>query len=156
MKKISAFLFIAILFSGCAERGQGMAIIGNTYPPYNGPVQIFWENDLPKDLDYEKIGYVSAKCWSGKRSCDWTHVYMLMQERAARYGANGIIIKVTEKDPYSEEESNTVVIGRQTLKEGFALAIRLKGASEPPMPLNIGPNADKQENGQGSEDPLKE
>lgn len=148
MKKLFTIMILLVIV-GCANQlptTTNMAVVGKTYPQHECPVQIFWENEWPKDSDYEKIGYVSVQC-GNDTNCNWAYVFALMQRRAAKYGANAILIKATEKDAYSHAEAGSFGMITSSggssgdssggsykgesamLKGSFALAVRLKKTS---------------------------
>jgi hypothetical protein len=82
---ILTIIAIAILLSlsGCA--GAKFIKIGQSYPPFNGDVKIFY--DPPGEVTYEEIGIVS-----GHGPCLFVEVIGIMQKEAALHGANAIIL----------------------------------------------------------------
>jgi hypothetical protein len=92
MKQIIIIPLIAIMSLtaiSCATRVE-FAQTGNIYPPYNGPVKVL--ENLPTDLPYEEIGWVSAE---GDWNNPWAEMITKMQEKAASKGANAIVLVAT-------------------------------------------------------------
>jgi hypothetical protein len=81
---ISVFLFFAFVV-GCAA--AKFAQTGQTYPPYDEPVKVYWAP--PKEVKYVEIGIVSS---AGGIIHQWADLIEAMQKEAAKKGANGIIV----------------------------------------------------------------
>ena len=96
---------------------------GKNYPAYQGHVKVF--TSPPTDLKYEELGWVSS---SGGMIHEWTHLIEAMQKKAAKKGANGIIIVASER-PNTSMATYTPqygFIGSQgTQKSMTAIAIRI-------------------------------
>ena len=90
------FILIVIVFllSGCAT--SKFVPTGKSYPPHSGPVQVFYQ--IPEGYEYEQIGIVTGKGYEGH---DWADVIIAMQKKAAKHGANAILIITSETPHYA-------------------------------------------------------
>jgi hypothetical protein len=114
MKKIFPLL-LAVALCGCAT---GSITLTGTARPQIAPenVRIFAE---PPGEKYEIIGIVTAydgSAWTVQGGIDKAN--RQLQQRAAKYGANGIIVKRSNADPW-----------RGTTVEGTAIFILPKDQS---------------------------
>ena len=94
MKKIILFLLLPMVLLACRGPRCYIAMTGPQYPPYEGHVKIFYEK--PTDVEYEEIGVVSAQGWSHKHVA--AQFFRTMQEKAAKQGANGLIMSASAKE----------------------------------------------------------
>jgi hypothetical protein len=88
MRLTLRFVFVFLIFAvvaGCAT--ARFAQTGQTYPPYDGPVKVFWAP--PKDVKYDEIGIVSS---TGGVIHQWAELIEALQKEAAMKGANAIIV----------------------------------------------------------------
>ena len=97
---------------------------GKLYPAYNGPVKVLTE--LPKDQEYEEIGWVSS---NGGSAHQWTDLIESMQREAASKGANAIVLNRFDKSntgmiAYNPQFGLMGASGAQ--KSLMAIAIRVK------------------------------
>ena len=81
---LSVFLVIAFI-NGCAT--AKFAQTGQTYPPYDDPVKVFWAP--PQGVKYVEIGIVSS---AGGLIHQWAELIEALQKEAAMKGANAIIV----------------------------------------------------------------
>jgi|AntRauTorcE11898_2_1112593.scaffolds.fasta_scaffold01072_9 uncharacterized protein YbjQ (UPF0145 family) len=86
MKRLLSILLLTFVLTSCVS--TGFTRTGPSYPSYQGVVKIFYE--LPNDLDFERIGIVTAEESSAAKM---SKVMRKMQEEAAKNGANAIIIR---------------------------------------------------------------
>ena len=94
MRQILSLILLSILLLmniSCAT--SGFTQTGNKYPPYDGIVQVFYSP--PENTKYEQIGILSSQ---GGEINQWTGLIKAMQKKAAKNGANAIIIQGQEKD----------------------------------------------------------
>jgi len=120
--KFTILLILFFAFQGCAT--SKFTITGNTFSPHQGPVKVF--NTPPENIEYEEIGLVSS---TGGMAHEWTHLISAMQKKAAKFGANAIII-IREDSPqfgmvtYNKQYGLTGSSG--SWKSLTAVAIRIK------------------------------
>jgi hypothetical protein len=81
---LSVFLAVACI-TGCAT--ARFAQTGQTYPPYDKPVKVFWAP--PQEVKYVEIGIVSS---AGGIIHQWAELIEALQNEAANKGANAIIV----------------------------------------------------------------
>jgi hypothetical protein len=118
---ITRLLLIYFTFVLCGCAGASFTQTGERYPTYDKPVKIYFE--VP-DVEYERIGIVSAQGGAFQQRAD---ILKDMQEEAAEYGANAIII-------ISEETRESLVVsstdlgtygGTTTKRSASAVAVRM-------------------------------
>jgi hypothetical protein len=88
MRLTLRFVFVFLIFAfvaGCAA--AKFAQTGQTYPPYDAPVKVYWAP--PKEVKYVEIGIVSS---AGGLIHQWADLIEAMQMEAAKKGANAIIV----------------------------------------------------------------
>lgn len=113
------FLLAPLLF-GCAASAS-FTQTGETYPAYEGPVEVYFE--VP-EVEYERIGIVSSQGGQVHQRAD---MLKAMQEEAAEYGANAIIIlseKTEDEFVFSATEFGAFG-GTATQKNASAVAVRV-------------------------------
>ena len=81
---LSVFMVVAFI-TGCAT--AKFAQTGQTYPPYDDPVKVFWTP--PQGVKYVEIGIVSS---AGGIIHQWAELIEALQKEAAMKGANAIIV----------------------------------------------------------------
>lgn len=115
-------VLIALLLGGCTSTGAVLLGGAGTYPqiaPYE--VRVFLhEDDVPGE--YERIALVTAR--SEASWADETDLIRAMRKRAARLGANGIIVGEV-RDPTTLERVAEVLTEYEPQRRGRAVAIRL-------------------------------
>lgn len=109
------------LLSSCAR--TNFTQTGTIFPVYKGVVKVFLEQ--PRDVEYEEIGLVSAKGWDHNDAVD---LIKHLQKRAARNGANAIILLYSNQTPKFETDGEQAKI--KIDKEALALAIRMNPKQE--------------------------
>ena len=126
--KATWFFFIGIILAilNCAAPAK-FVITGKTYPPYSGPVDVLYKKPIDKKI--KAIGLVSS---SGGTIHDWTHLIEAMQKKAAKYGANAIII-------LKEDQMKTAFLtytkqlgmfaGTGDKKSMMAIAVKISGVT---------------------------
>ena len=123
MKTRALFLALfALILGGCTSTNSVLLGGTGTYPelaPHD--VRVFLrEADVPGE--YERIALVTAKSDAG-----WTDeadLIRAMRKRAARLGANGIIVGEV-RDPTTLERVAEVLTDYEAQRRGRAVAIRL-------------------------------
>lgn len=113
-------LFLLVpLFYGCAT--ASFTQTGETYPAYEGPVEVYFE--VP-EVEYERIGIVSSQGGQVHQRADMLEA---MQEEAAEYGANAIIILSEKtKDDFAFAANEFGAFGGTTTqKNASAVAVRV-------------------------------
>ena len=115
-------LLAAILVSACTTTSAVLLGGSGTYPELNpAEVRVFLrERDVP--AEYERIALVTAKSDAGWT--DETDLIRAMRKRAARLGANAIIIGDIS-DPTTLERVAEVLTDYEPQRRGRAVAIRL-------------------------------
>lgn len=115
-------LIAALLVSACTTTSAVLLGGSGTYPELNpGDVRVFLrERDVP--ADYERIALVTAKSDAGWT--DETDLIRAMRKRAAKLGANAIIIGDIS-DPTTLERVAEVLTDYEPQRRGRAVAIRL-------------------------------
>jgi hypothetical protein len=115
-------LIAAILFSACTTTSAVLLGGSGTYPELNpAEVRVFLrERDVPSE--YERIALVTAKSDAGWT--DETDLIRAMRKRAAKLGANAIIIGDIS-DPTTLERVAEVLTDYEPQRRGRAVAIRL-------------------------------
>ncbi len=116
---ISLLFAAALAVVGCAT--ASFTRTGQTYTAYEGPVKIYFE--VP-ETDYKRIGIVSSQ---GGQTQSRADMLKAMQEKAAEYGANAIIV-ISEKT-----KENLVISANEygafgataTEKNSSAVAVRV-------------------------------
>ena len=86
MRRLFSILLLTFVLTSCVS--TGFTRTGPTYPPYQGTVQIFYK--VPDDITFKRIGIITAE-ESG--AAKMSKVMRKMQEKAAKHGANAIIIR---------------------------------------------------------------
>ncbi len=122
IKIIFLLIIFILLFQGCAT--SKFVVTGNTYTPYTGPVKVF-QSPL-EGIEYEEIGLVSS---TGGQVHEWTHLIEAMQKKAAKYGANAIIIIKEDNPKYgmiTYTQQYGLVGSSGNWKSLTAVAIRIK------------------------------
>lgn len=124
MKIRTSLLVLAALLSTAACTSTGAVLLGGsgTYPELP-PTQVrifLHEDDVPGD--YERIALVTAK--SDATWADEADLVRAMRRRAARLGANGLILGEV-RDPTTVERIAEVLTDYQPQRRGRAVAIRL-------------------------------
>lgn len=125
MNKMKLVITISLMmvFLSCAT--AKFVTTGNVYPPYDGSVRIFF--DAPPDsIVYEEIGIISSQ---GGAYHQWAHLIEVMQKKAAKKGANAIIIKSQDKDRISTLTYNQqygFMGSSGNMKNMLGIAIRIK------------------------------
>jgi hypothetical protein len=84
LRFLSVFLVFAFI-TGCAT--AKFAQTGQTYPPYDEPVKVFWAP--PQGVKYVEIGIVSS---AGGIIHQWADLIEALQMEAAKKGASAIIV----------------------------------------------------------------
>lgn len=124
MKIRAALLSViaAILLAACTTTSAVLLGGSGTYPELNpAEVRVFLrERDVP--AEYERIALVTAKSDAGWT--DETDLIRAMRKRAARLGANAIIIGDIS-DPTTLERVAEVLTDYEPQRRGRAVAIRL-------------------------------
>jgi hypothetical protein len=115
-------LIAAILVSACTTTSAVLLGGSGTYPELNpAEVRVFLrERDVPSE--YERIALVTAKSDAGWT--DETDLIRAMRKRAAKLGANAIIIGDIS-DPTTLERVAEVLTDYEPQRRGRAVAIRL-------------------------------
>jgi len=115
-------LIAAILVSACTTTSAVLLGGSGTYPELNpAEVRVFLrERDVP--AEYERIALVTAKSDAGWT--DETDLIRAMRKRAAKLGANAIIIGDIS-DPTTLERVAEVLTDYEPQRRGRAVAIRL-------------------------------
>lgn len=122
MNRLSLVLFTfasVLTIAGCAT--ASFTRTGQSYPAFEGPVKIYFE--VP-DIEYERIGIVSSQGGQMQSRAD---MLKAMQEEAAEYGANAIIViseKTRENLVFSAGEYGAFG-GTATEKNSSAVAVRV-------------------------------
>jgi hypothetical protein len=123
MKTRSILLFLfALLLGGCTSTGAVLLGGTGTYPELDpSNVRVFLhEDEVPGE--YERIALVTARSDAGWT--DETDLIRAMRKRAARLGANGIIVGEV-RDPTTLERVAEVLTEYEPQRRGRAVAIRL-------------------------------
>jgi hypothetical protein len=124
MRLTSKFIFVFLIFAlvaGCAT--ARFAQTGQTYPPYDGPVKVYWSP--PKEARYAEIGIVSS---AGGLIHQWAELIEALQMEAARKGANAIIVGGSDDPAHAMMIYNTnfgLPGGTFPQKNMIAIAIRI-------------------------------
>ena len=115
-------LIAAILLSACTTTSAVLLGGSGTYPELNpAEVRVFLrERDVPDE--YERIALVTAR--SDASWTDETNLIRAMRKRAARLGANAIIIGDIS-DPTTLERVAEVLTDYEPQRRGRGVAIRL-------------------------------
>jgi hypothetical protein len=115
-------LIAAILLGACTTTSAVLLGGSGTYPELNpAEVRVFLrERDVP--AEYERIALVTAKSDAGWT--DETDLIRAMRKRAAKLGANAIIIGEIS-DPTTLERVAEVLTDYEPQRRGRAVAIRL-------------------------------
>ncbi|HEY7767871.1 hypothetical protein [Longimicrobium sp.] len=115
-------LIAALLVSACTTTSAVLLGGSGTYPELNpAEVRVFLrERDVP--AEYERIALVTAKSDAGWT--DETDLIRAMRKRAAKLGANAIIIGDIS-DPTTLERVAEVLTDYEPQRRGRAVAIRL-------------------------------
>ncbi len=115
-------LIAAILLAACTTTSAVLLGGSGTYPELNpAEVRVFLrERDVP--AEYERIALVTAKSDAGWT--DETDLIRAMRKRAARLGANAIIIGDIS-DPTTLERVAEVLTDYEPQRRGRGVAIRL-------------------------------
>ena len=116
-------LIAAVLLGACTTTTSAVLLGGSgTYPELNpAEVRVFLrERDVP--AEYERIALVTAK--SDASWADETGLIRAMRKRAAKLGANAIIIGDIS-DPTTLERVAEVLTDYEPQRRGRAVAIRL-------------------------------
>jgi hypothetical protein len=115
-------LIAAILLAACTTTSAVLLGGSGTYPELNpAEVRVFLrERDVP--TEYERIALVTAKSDAGWT--DETDLIRAMRKRAAKLGANAIIIGDIS-DPTTLERVAEVLTDYEPQRRGRAVAIRL-------------------------------
>ena len=116
-----SLLLVTLLFTSCAT--SGFTLTGEKYPPYEGVVKVFYS--IPENIKYEQIGILSSQ---GGEIHQWTSLIKAMQKKAAKNGANAIIILGQDKDDKAiiSYTPQTGLFGSTTkYKNMEAIAIRI-------------------------------
>jgi hypothetical protein len=115
-------LIAAILVAACTTTNAVLLGGSGTYPELNpAEVRVFLrERDVP--AEYERIALVTAKSDAGWS--DETDLIRAMRKRAAKLGANAIIIGDIS-DPSTLERVAEVLTDYEPQRRGRAVAIRL-------------------------------
>jgi hypothetical protein len=115
-------LIAAILLAACTTTSAVLLGGSGTYPELNpAEVRVFLrERDVP--AEYERIALVTAKSDAGWS--DETDLIRAMRKRAAKLGANAIIIGDIS-DPTTLERVAEVLTDYEPQRRGRAVAIRL-------------------------------
>jgi hypothetical protein len=115
-------LIAAILLAACTTTSAVLLGGSGTYPELNpAEVRVFLrERDVP--AEYERIALVTAKSDAGWT--DETDLIRAMRKRAAKLGANAIIIGDIS-DPTTLERVAEVLTDYEPQRRGRAVAIRL-------------------------------
>ncbi|HEX6373194.1 MAG TPA: hypothetical protein VF006_29995 [Longimicrobium sp.] len=115
-------VLLALLLGGCTTTGAVLLDGAGPYPeldPYE--VRVFLhEDDVPGE--YERIALVTAR--SDASWADETDLIRAMRKRAARLGANGLIVGEV-RDPTTLERVAEVLTEYEAQRRGRAVAIRL-------------------------------
>ena len=115
-------LLLSFFCISCAT--AGFTQTGEKYSPYKGIVKVF--DSPPENTTYKEIGRLSAQ---GGSSWQWTSLINEMQKKAAKNGANAIILlkKNTElKNASIDYTSDKGLSGSaSTQKSMQAIAIRI-------------------------------
>jgi len=120
LKFIAVFLIFAFV-AGCAT--AKFAQTGETYPPYDAPVKVYWSP--PKEVKYVEIGIVSS---TGGLIHQWAELIEALQLEAARKGANAIIVGGSDDPAHAMTIYNTnfgIPGGTFPQKNMIAIAIRV-------------------------------
>lgn len=115
MKKRYLVIFLAFIISGCAS--ASFTQTGETFPKHEGPVRVLAE--VPDGIEFVEIGIVSSKGGMIHSDAD---VIKAMQKRAARSGANAILLMSSREFQQWHPEYGSMGTG----KEMTAMAIRIK------------------------------
>ena len=115
-------LIAAMLLGACTTTSAVLLGGSGTYPELNpAEVRVFLrERDVPSE--YERIALVTAKSDAGWT--DETDLIRAMRKRAAKLGANAIIIGDIS-DPTTLERVAEVLTDYEPQRRGRAVAIRL-------------------------------
>ena len=115
-------LIAAVLLAACTTTSAVLLGGSGTYPELNpAEVRVFLrERDVP--AEYERIALVTAKSDAGWT--DETDLIRAMRKRAAKLGANAIIIGDIS-DPTTLERVAEVLTDYEPQRRGRAVAIRL-------------------------------
>ncbi|HZG43571.1 MAG TPA: hypothetical protein VEY93_11445 [Longimicrobium sp.] len=115
-------LIAALLLSACTTTSAVLLGGSGTYPELNpAEVRVFLrERDVPDE--YERIALVTAR--SDASWTDETDLIRAMRKRAAKLGANAIIIGDIS-DPTTLERVAEVLTDYEPQRRGRAVAIRL-------------------------------
>lgn len=109
---------------------------GPTFPPNTGFVKVFW-GAPPEDAEYDEIGLISS---SGGMIHEWTDLIAAMQKKAAKKGANAIIVSAPKENTISTASYNQQMgfyAMSGTTKTMMAVAIHVKDPIETPS-QNVG------------------
>jgi hypothetical protein len=125
MKIRAAFLALlaALALGACTSTSAVLLGGSGTYPEIS-PMEVrVFLNERDVTAEYERIALVTAR--SGSDWTDETDLIRAMRKRAARLGANAIIIGDI-KDPTTLERIAGVLTDYEPQRRGRALAIRLE------------------------------
>ena len=116
------FIFLVVTFvAGCAT--ARFAQTGQTYPPYDAPVKVYWAP--PKEVKYVEIGIVSS---TGGIIHQWAELIEALQKEAASKGANAIIVGGFDNSIHAMMTDNSnfgLPGGTFPQKNMIAIAIRI-------------------------------
>lgn len=123
---LASLCILIIAFCGCAATAS-FTQTGERYPSFEGPVRVYFE--VP-EFEYEQVGIVSSQ---GGTAHSRAEMIGAMQEKAAEYGANAIIIiseKTKENLTFAAGEFGAVG-GTTASKNASALAVRVSSDKSP-------------------------
>ncbi len=125
LRKLSLIVLSLLLSLFCLSCATaGFTQTGEKYPAYKGIVKVF--DSPPENITYKEIGRVSAQ---GGSSRQWANLLNDMQKKAAKNGANAIILlkKDTELKKASVDYTPEKGLSgsASTQKSMLAIAIRI-------------------------------
>ena len=119
-KTVGIFILCFFLIS-CAT--SKFTQTGEIFSPYDGPVKVL--RAPPEEQKYVEVGWVSS---SGGLIHEWTHLIEAMQKKAAKKGANAIVLDLAERPDSAiatYNQQHGFIGGSGTQKSMTAIAIRI-------------------------------
>ena len=119
--RILCVFLVSAFVTGCAT--AKFAQTGQTYPPYDEPVKVFWAP--PQGVKYVEIGIVSS---AGGIIHQWAELIEALQNEAATKGANAIIVGGPDDSTHAMMIYNSnfgIPGGTFPQKNMIAIAIRI-------------------------------
>ena len=121
LKVPGIFIILCFFMVSCAT--SKFTQTGEFFSPYDGPVKVL--QTFPTEQKYVEVGWVSS---SGGLIHEWTHLIKAMQKKAAKKGANAIVLNLAERPNSAIATYNQqygFVGGSGTQKSMTAIAIRI-------------------------------